>query len=155
MRRIINSTYITLDGVIANPQTWPSGRVADEAGVAIQTDLLRSCDAILMGRQTYESFAAAWPTRSGDPFSDQINSMAKYVVSSTLERADWRNSTIISGKSRSTDRAPEARTGEGHRAIRLRPAVLRAHASSPPGRVAAVGASIFLWRRWTGCAPLS
>ena len=97
MRRIINSTFITLDGVIANPHTWPSGRVGDPAGLAIQTDLLRSCDAVLMGRLTYDSFAAAWPTRSGDPYSDQINSMTKYVVSSTLERADWHNSTIISG----------------------------------------------------------
>jgi dihydrofolate reductase len=86
MRRIINSTFITLDGVIANPHTWPSGRVGDPAAVAIQTDLLRSCDAVLMGRHTYDSFAAAWPTRSGDPYSDQINSMTKYVVSSTLQR---------------------------------------------------------------------
>ena len=49
------------------------------------------------GRLTYDSFAVAWPTRSGDPYSDQINSMTKYVASSTLQRADWRNSTIISG----------------------------------------------------------
>ena len=97
MRRIINSTFITLDGVIANPHTWPSGRIGGQAGVAIQTDLLRSCDAVLMGRRTYDSFAAAWPTRSGDPYSDQINSMTKYVVSSTIQRADWHNSTIISG----------------------------------------------------------
>ncbi len=97
MRRIINSTYITLDGVIANPHTWPSGRVADDAGLAIQTDLLSSCDTVLMGRRTYDGFAAVWPTRSGDPYSDQINRMAKYVVSSTLKKAEWRNSTIISG----------------------------------------------------------
>jgi dihydrofolate reductase len=97
VRRIINSTYITLDGVIANPQNWPSGRVTDDAGTAIQTDLLFSCDAVLMGRQTYDAFAAAWPTRSGDPYSDRINSMTKYVVSSTLQDAKWHNTTIISG----------------------------------------------------------
>lgn len=97
MRKIINSTYITLDGVIANPHHWPSGRVSDDAGVTIQNELLQSCDALIMGRQTYEGFAAAWPTRSGDPISDRINSMAKYVVSSTLRQADWHNTTIISG----------------------------------------------------------
>jgi dihydrofolate reductase len=76
MRRIINSTYITLDGVIANPQDWPSGRMTDDAGTTIQRELLFSCDALLMGRKTYDSFAAVWPTRSGDPISDRINSMA-------------------------------------------------------------------------------
>jgi dihydrofolate reductase len=95
MRRIINSTYITLDGVIANPQNWPSGRVSDDAGVEMQKSLLFSCDALLMGRHTYESFAAAWPSRSGDPFSDYFNSMKKWVVSSTLRDASWNNSEII------------------------------------------------------------
>jgi dihydrofolate reductase len=97
MRKIINSTYITLDGVIANPHEWPASDVKDESGTAIQTELLSSCDAVLMGRHTYDSFAAAWPTRSGDPFSDRINSMSKYVVSSTLRKPQWRNSTVISG----------------------------------------------------------
>jgi dihydrofolate reductase len=96
MRRIINSTFITLDGVIANPHTWPSGRVNDPAGLDMQTSLLFSCDTLLMGRHTYNSFAAAWPTRSGDPFSDYINTMTKWVVSSTLRDATWNNSTIIS-----------------------------------------------------------
>ena len=76
MRRIINSTYITLDGVIADPQTWPSGRMSDEAGATIQTELIQSSDALLMGRRTYESFSAAWPSRSGDPISDRITSSA-------------------------------------------------------------------------------
>ncbi len=97
MRKIINSTYITLDGVIANPHLWPSGRVSDDAGVAMQTELLASCDVLIMGRHTYDSFAAAWPTRSGDPISDRINTMAKYVVSSSLRQAGWHNTTIISG----------------------------------------------------------
>jgi hypothetical protein len=83
MRKIINSTYITLDGVIENPQDWPYGGADDGAG-AIQTELLLACDALLMGRRTYEGFAPVWPTRSGDPYSDRINSRAKYVVSSTL-----------------------------------------------------------------------
>jgi dihydrofolate reductase len=97
MRNIINATFITLDGVIADPHTWPSGRVTDPAALAMQTDLLFACDTLLMGRHTYENFAAAWPTRSGDPFSDRLNAMAKLVVSSTLREATWNNTTIISG----------------------------------------------------------
>src|SRR5688572_13711828 len=69
MRRIINSTYISLDGVIEQPQTWPSGGVADDSAYTIQRDLLFSCDAVLMGRRTYEGFAPVWPTRSGDEVS--------------------------------------------------------------------------------------
>jgi dihydrofolate reductase len=50
-----------------------------------------------MGRRTYEGFAPVWPTRSGDEFSDRINSMAKYVVSSTLTEPEWNNTTVIGG----------------------------------------------------------
>jgi dihydrofolate reductase len=96
MRTIINSTFITLDGVIDEPHTWPpTGE--DDASLEIHTDLLRSCDAILMGRRTYDGFAAAWPTRSGDPYSDRINSVRKYVVSSTLRDPEWNNTTVIDG----------------------------------------------------------
>jgi dihydrofolate reductase len=94
MRRLINSTYVTLDGVITNPQDWPSHNIKDESGFAIQTELLFACDALLMGRGTYESFAAVWPSRS-DPYSDRINRMAKYVVSTTLRDPAWENTTVI------------------------------------------------------------
>lgn len=67
MRKIINSTYISLDGVIEQPHLWPSTGPDDEAAGAIQTELLLSCDAALMGRRTYEGFAPVWPTRSGTP----------------------------------------------------------------------------------------
>ena len=96
MRKIINSTYISLDGVIDEPHTWPPTGPDDEAAGTIQTDLLLSCDAVLMGRRTYEGFAPVWPTRSGDAYSDRINSMRKYVVSSTLRDPEWSNTTVIS-----------------------------------------------------------
>ena len=97
MRKVINSTYVTLDGVIENPQDWPSlGSFSDE-GNAVQTELLLACDAVLMGRRTYEAFAPAWASRSGDPFSDRMNSISKYVVSSTVRDPEWNNSTVISG----------------------------------------------------------
>jgi dihydrofolate reductase len=60
------------------PHLWPSlGRPSDERRDQIQTDLLLSCDAVLMGRRTYEVFAPVWTTRSGDPMSDHMNTMPK------------------------------------------------------------------------------
>jgi dihydrofolate reductase len=98
MRRIVNSTYITLDGVIQDPQDWPdNGIEPDGTGLKVQTDLLFGCDAVLMGGRTYQGMAPAWMARSGDPYSDRINSMAKYVVSSTLTDPQWANTTVIGG----------------------------------------------------------
>jgi dihydrofolate reductase len=98
VRRIINSTYISLDGIIQNPQDWPANGIEpDGPGQTVQTDLLLACDAVLMGRHTYQGFAPAWMPRSGDPYSDRINSMTKYVVSSTLRDPEWNNTSVISG----------------------------------------------------------
>jgi dihydrofolate reductase len=98
MRRIINSTYISLDGVVEQPHEWPTiERPSAELGDQIQANLLMACDAVLMGRRTYDGFAPVWQTRSGDPFSDRINTMPKYVVSTTLTDPDWANTTVISG----------------------------------------------------------
>lgn len=96
MRRIVNSTYISLDGVVEQPHLWPTiERPTDERGGRMQTDLLLACDAVLMGRRTYESFAPAWSARSGDAYSDRINVMPKYVVSTTLRDPEWPNTTVI------------------------------------------------------------
>jgi dihydrofolate reductase len=98
VRKIINSTYISLDGVVEQPHLWPrlEGRPSDPRADQIQTDLLLACDAVLMGRRTYESFAAVWPSRTGDAASERINTMPKYVVSSTLADPDWANTSVIS-----------------------------------------------------------
>jgi dihydrofolate reductase len=94
---IINSTYISLDGVVEMPHEWPTiERPSDERGGQVQTSLLMACDAVLMGRRTYEAFAPVWQGRSGDPFSDRINAMPKYVVSTTLADPEWANTTVIS-----------------------------------------------------------
>ncbi len=98
MAKIINSTYITLDGVVEAPHLWPSfGREGDERAGQIQTGLLLTCDAVLMGRHTYDGFAPVWPTRSGDPMSDRINAMPKYVASTTLQDPEWTNTRVIAG----------------------------------------------------------
>jgi dihydrofolate reductase len=98
MRKLINSTYITLDGVVEGPHLWPSlkGGTSNE-GDTIQADLIETCDIVLMGRRTYEGFAPAWSSRSGDRVSDRINTMRKVVVSTTLTDPEWNNSEVISG----------------------------------------------------------
>lgn len=95
MRRIVNSTYVTLDGVIQDPQDWPELDSLTNDGAAIQTELLLGCDAVLMGRHTYDGFVPVWTGRSGDPYSDHINAITKYVVSSTLTDPRWHNTTVI------------------------------------------------------------
>lgn len=96
MRKIINSTFITLDGAIEDPHLWPSlGDAGATLSYDIQTELLNHCDAVLMGRRTYDSFASVWPTRSGDIFADRINAMEKFVVSLTMRNPTWNNTTVI------------------------------------------------------------
>src|SRR5262245_3797834 len=98
MRKIVNSTYLSLDGLVEGPHLWPQLKApSDERANDIQTELLLKSDIVLMGRRTYDVFAAVWPTRSGDPASDRINSMRKVVVSSTLADPEWANTTVISG----------------------------------------------------------
>lgn len=72
-------------------------RSRDERFGQLQTDLALSCDAMLMGRRTYDVFAPVWPTRSGDPLSDQINALPKDVVSTTLRDPEWNNTHVIDG----------------------------------------------------------
>ena len=95
MRQLVESTFVTLDGRISNPQDW-SPPYWDEEHNAYASKLLFASDALLLGRATYEGFVQAWPERSGDPYTDRINAMPKYVASRTLTKATW-NSTILDG----------------------------------------------------------
>ncbi|TDB99244.1 dihydrofolate reductase family protein [Actinomadura sp. 7K534] len=95
MRRIINSTFVTIDGVIKDPQDWPSLDATDDTDA--QTEVLAGCDGVMFGRHTYDSFASVWQGRSGDPYTDKMNAVSKYVVSTTMDKADWANSTVIGG----------------------------------------------------------
>jgi dihydrofolate reductase len=98
MRKIVNSSYISLDGVVDDVGDWPSLHGEDEERrYGIQLDLLQSCDVMIMGRRTYEGFAPVWSAQSGDPYSDRINAMDKYVVSSTLTAPEWTNTRVIGG----------------------------------------------------------
>ena len=91
MRKIINSAFVSLDGVTEDPRSWAIFD-PDSAEDAVQA--LKAYDGMLMGRGTYEYFAEVMPKQTG-PYADAINAIRKYVFSSTLETADWNNSTII------------------------------------------------------------
>jgi dihydrofolate reductase len=95
MRKLVESTFVTLDGVIGTPQEWGPPYWNDEHADYARK-LLFDADALLLGRATYESFAEAWPARSGDEYTDRINGLPKYVASRTLQEATW-NATIIKG----------------------------------------------------------
>jgi dihydrofolate reductase len=95
MRKLKESTLVSLDGEIGEPHLWASERFDDEARAGALAQL-RATDAMLMGRRTYEIFAALWPGQTDD-YADAINSIRKYVFSSTLGQAEWNNSTIITG----------------------------------------------------------
>jgi dihydrofolate reductase len=100
------SEFVTLDGVVEDPggsEKTPNGGWAfrferGPEGDKFKFDELMAADALLLGRVTYAGFAAAWPSITDEEgFAAKMNSMRKYVVSSTLEKADWTNSTIIRG----------------------------------------------------------
>src|SRR5436305_10818695 len=98
MRKLVVTEYLTLDGVFEEPGQWSIEYFNDEA-MQYKRDELFSSDVQLLGRVTYEGFAKAWPTMTdtGD-FGERMNSMPKYVVSTTLTHAAWQNSTIINKK---------------------------------------------------------
>ena len=104
MGTIVVSDNISLDGVIQDPagdEGFPRGgwvgAIRDRPELAeLALDEALAGDAMLMGRRTYEWFAGRWPSRTG-PLADRLNSMPKYVVSSTLEHPAWNNSTIVTG----------------------------------------------------------
>jgi dihydrofolate reductase len=106
MARIVISENVSLDGVIQDPAGdegfrlggWV-GRVGDRGREEAANVLLNEAlgtEALLLGRRTYEFLAARWPSRSGE-LADRLNSLPKYVVSSTLEDPDWSNSTVLTG----------------------------------------------------------
>src|SRR5262245_42754929 len=95
MRKIIESTLVSLDGVIEHPHLWATEYFDSEAE-KYALELLSTSDAMLMGRRTYECFAAAFPHRKGE-YGETVNGIRKYVFSSTLKRAEWSNSSLLEG----------------------------------------------------------
>jgi dihydrofolate reductase len=96
MRKIKSNFFISLDGVVESPDKWHFAYFNDEMGAAVDAGFA-TADAILMGRVLYNEWAAYWPDHADQPFGDVINSIKKYVVSNSLQAAEWENSEIISG----------------------------------------------------------
>jgi dihydrofolate reductase len=104
MRNVVVSEFITMDGVFGDPggseQTehggWSFKFWSDESA-KYKYDELFAADALLLGRVTYEGFAAAWPAMNDDEFGERMNSVTKYVASTTLDKVDWQNSHLIEG----------------------------------------------------------
>jgi dihydrofolate reductase len=93
--RLVATEYVSLDGVFEEPGRW-SGPWFDEQAAGFKWEELQASDALLLGRVTYEGFAAAWPTFSDAVgFADKMNTMPKFVVSSTLDKAEWTGSEIL------------------------------------------------------------
>ena len=104
MSKIVVSQFVTLDGVMEDPGGaedferggWAFQFERGPEGDKFKLDEVMAADALLLGRVTYEGFAAAWPSRTGD-FADKFNTMPKFVVSTTLENPEWNNTTVIGG----------------------------------------------------------
>src|SRR5438045_7419304 len=104
MGRIIATEFVSLDGVVEAPgggeefeyAGWSLEIDRGDAGNKFKVDEFVESEALLLGRKTYEGFAAAWPSRTGE-FADKFNGMTKYVVSSTLGTPEWNNTTVLRG----------------------------------------------------------
>ena len=104
MRKVILSEFITLDGVMEDPGGaegserggWAFQFQRGPEGDKFKSDELMAAGALLLGRKTYEGFAAAWPERTGQ-FADKMNGMQKFVVSKTLQHPSWNNTSVLKG----------------------------------------------------------
>jgi dihydrofolate reductase len=104
--RVVVSEFVSLDGIIEDPGGsegserggWAFQFERGPEGDKFKLDEVMNSDALLLGRVTYEGFAQAWPSRTDEVgFADKMNTMPKYVVSTTLEKPEWSNSHVITG----------------------------------------------------------
>jgi dihydrofolate reductase len=97
VRKVVAVELVSVDGVMGSPEEWAFSYSNEEMEEANASGMAAS-DALLLGRVTYEGLAAFWPNQpGGTPMVDYINSVRKYVVSTTLEEVEWNNSTLIKG----------------------------------------------------------
>jgi dihydrofolate reductase len=96
VRKIKSYFFISLDGVVESPDQWHFPYFNDEMGEAVGAGFATT-DAVLMGRVLYDEWAAYWPEHGDEPFGEVLNSIRKYVVSSSLQTAAWQNTEVING----------------------------------------------------------
>jgi len=152
MGRIVVTEFVSLDGVMEDPggaEGYEHGgwTFAFDRGEGDDFKLQETLDteALLLGRTTYEGFAAAWPSREGE-FADKFNRMPKFVVSSTLKQPDWNNSTVLEGDL-AEDVARLSSSVGGNIVVRQRPAGTGADRARAPRRTATDGLPGPAWIR--------
>jgi dihydrofolate reductase len=140
-RKLVVTQYISLDGVIQDPVgmedsglgDWTGPYTRGPEGDRLKLEELSRSDMLLLGRVTYDGFAAVWPgVKDEAGFADRINAMPKFVASNTLKKATWNNSTVISGGVAAKVR--ELKAGEGGDILVYGSAAL-VHALMPEGLV--------------------
>jgi dihydrofolate reductase len=112
MRKTVAGVLMALDGVVESPEKWHFRYFDDEMGEIIDAAAARS-DAMLLGRRTYEEFAAFWPSQGRDvPLADYMNDTPKHVVSTTLTELDWANSSLVTSDLAETIEALKRQPGK-------------------------------------------
>jgi len=96
MRKIVAGLFVSVDGVVEAPETWTGPYFSPEVGQHIES-MMAAGDTLLLGRGTYQTFAASFAGNTSDPMAAQMNAIPKVVVSTTLDRAEWENSTLVRG----------------------------------------------------------
>ncbi len=96
MRKVVSGLFISLDGVTEAPDQWQFDHF-DQGMMEAMTAMLAQLDAALLGRVTYQEWVGYWPTSSDEPYASFINSVPKYVVSTTLDRVEWNNAHLVRG----------------------------------------------------------
>ena len=136
MRKVVASEFLSLDGVMGDPG-WTFG-FESEVRDQFKFDELASADALLLGRVTYEGFAAAWPQmeeQTGE-YGAWMNGYPKHVVSMTLdEPLEWNNSTLVKGDLAEEISGSEAAVRKGHSGLRQRRSRKHAHGARPHRRI--------------------
>ncbi len=96
MRKVVSGLFISLDGVAESPDQWQFDNFDQDMETEMGKELA-AIDTVLLGRATYQEWASYWPTSTDEPFASFINNVPKYVVSTTLDKVEWKNSTLIKG----------------------------------------------------------
>jgi dihydrofolate reductase len=96
MRKVIAGLFITLDGVTESPNKWQFDNFDGDIMETMNAHIAQE-DDILLGRVTYQEWASYWPTSTDEPYASHINNTPKHVISTTLDKVEWKNSTLVKG----------------------------------------------------------
>jgi len=96
MRKVTSGLFISLDGVTEAPNKWQFDNFDHEVAARMASHI-EAEDAVLLGRVTYQEWVHYWPTSTDEPYASHINDTPKYVVSTTLDRVEWKNATLVKG----------------------------------------------------------